>query len=123
MQSTRRQFAATLPAALAALGGCLDGLFEPAPPDVVVFNDTTSPIGSDVVVEPVDGGDALVDDAPVIDAMGAVEYPNVLPSEGRFRFGVDVGDGRTGAETFVVESESGSLQAIVDESEVEFRKR
>jgi len=123
MQPTRRQFAATLPAALVALSGCLGDLFEPAPPDVIVFNDTTSPVESEVVVEPVDGGDALVDDAPAIDAMGAVEYPDVLPSEGRFRFSVGVEDGRSGAETLAVESESGSLQAVVGDAEIEFRTR
>lgn len=124
MSWTRREFAAgALAAGVAPASGCLGGLLDATPPDVVVFNDTETAIESEVVVAPADGGDPVVDDAPEVDSMAAVEYPDALPTEGRFRFAVDVDGGRSGAETLVVESEAGSLQAVVGDAEIEFRKR
>lgn len=93
-----------------------------APPDVVVFNNTSTDKTASVTIGPKDG-DPFVSEQVSIKARGAAEYEDVLPPTGAFSLSVDVQDGPAGHGTRTLSSESESFQAIIESETVRFRVR
>lgn len=119
---TRRTFLATVATVgVSALAGC--GFLGGPPPDVVVFNETSAEQTVDVTVTDTNTGETVVSETTSIGGGSAAEYADALPASGTFELAVAVEGGESGSETWDVESEDDSLQAVVGDDGVTFRKR
>lgn len=119
---TRRTCLATVATAgVSALAGC--GFLNGSPPDVVVFNETDEGRTVDVTVTDADTEETVLSESTTVGGGGAAEYPDVLPESGTFELAVAVEGGESGSETWSVESEADSLQAVVSGDGLTFRKR
>lgn len=93
------------------------------PPDIVVFNDTSSETTASVTVASNGGEDTLISETVTITARQAAEYPDVLSSTGTFTLSIDVRDGPTASATRRVTTDAESFQAIIGTASIQFRIR
>ncbi|MGM0389881.1 MAG: hypothetical protein ACQEP0_15535 [Natrinema limicola] len=118
MATTRRvTLVGTAIAGTTFLAGCSSILG--GNPDVVVFNRTDSELRADITLVDTDG-EELLSKRAAIEPDNAFEHDEVL-SSGTYTLSVDVEGGPSGEREFDVE-DGDSLQARVDEDDIEFNK-
>lgn len=113
---SRRRVLSAGVVAVASLAGC--NVLSDEPPDVVVFNRTETAQTATVRLTDA-AGEALVSADPTIQAKGAFERDDVLPSSGQVTLSVSVRRGPSGRQTFAV-GDAESVQARIDADALQF---
>lgn len=117
MATRRNILVGTTTAGTTLLAGCSSLLG--GNPDVVVFNQTDTEVTAGItLVDP--NGEELLSERATIEPDNAFEHDEVL-SSGTHTLSVDVEGGPSGEREFDVE-DGDSLQARVDEDDIEFNK-
>lgn len=98
------------------LAGC--GVFFGGSPDVVVFNRTDDALTAEVTLVD-DADEELFAETATIEAGEAFERDDVLPPSGQVTLAVAVDGGPSAEREFQV-SEGSSLQARIDEADIQF---
>jgi len=89
-------------------------------PDLVVFNKQNTGITASIEVSNRSTEETVLSDSAEINSGSAAEFPDALPSSGKFTMTVETTDGLASTHEWSISSENQSMQVRVRSNSIEF---